>query len=81
MDCSEEIGYDLCSRCLELGVHKREAGSSGRFNQAHQPDHKMEEVDQEDTVLHQLQRQNPQMSVEQIMALVHAQMSAAGEPQ
>jgi len=62
-------------------VHKREAGSSGRFNQAHQPDHKMEEVDQEDTVLHQLQRQNPQMSVEQIMALVHAQMSSAGEPQ
>ena len=57
-DCSEAIGYDLCGRCYDTGLHKREA-PSGRFNQAHKPEHRMEEMEQVDTWLHRLQRHRP----------------------
>jgi hypothetical protein len=69
-DCSEQIGYDVCGECHANGVHQRP--DSGRFNQAHRPDHRMEEVPQLDTPLHQLQRAHPEMSIDQIMALIQA---------
>lgn len=64
-DCSEAIGFDLCGACFDMGMH-----DSGRFNQAHTIDHRMEEVPQEDTVLHMLQRAHPERTVDEIMALV-----------
>ena len=81
-DCSEEIGYDLCGRCFDLGFHKREAaggrggGGGGRFNQAHRPEHALVEVEQEETFLHALQRAHPEMTVDQIMALVQEHQQA-----
>ena len=70
-DCSEAIGYDLCDRCYDTGLHKREA-PSGRFNQAHKPEHRMEEIEQVDTWLHRLQRAHPELTPEQIMGFVQA---------
>lgn len=76
-DCSEAIGYDLCGRCFDIGFHKRPAGGgkcpgggSGRFNQAHLPEHRMAEVEQEETILHTLQRQHPELTPDQIIALL-----------
>ena len=72
-DCDEAIGYDMCGQCFDRGVHARTApsgGSTGRFNQAHRPEHRMEEVEQIDTPLHVLQRAHPEMTVDQIMSLV-----------
>ncbi len=75
-DCSEAIGYDLCGRCFDIGFHRRPAAveGGGRFNQAHLPEHRMTEVKQEETVLHTLQRQHPELTPDQIIALLeHAQ--------
>ena len=69
LDCSESIGFDLCGACYQKGVHARES-AAGRFNQAHRPEHRMEEVPQEMTVLHQLQHTHPELTIEQILALV-----------
>ena len=68
-DCDEAIGYDVCGQCFDRGVHIRPA-ASGRFNQAHRPEHRMEEVEQIDTPLHALQRAHPELTVDQIMSLV-----------
>lgn len=76
-ECSEEIGYDVCGDCFDKGVHSRPQ-PSGRFNQAHRPDHRMEEVPQVENVLHALQRAHPEMSLEEIMALMHFQEAPAG---
>ena len=70
-DCSEEIGYDLCGQCFDQEIHRR-AAPSGRFNQQHRPEHVLAEIPQEDTGLHQLARLHPDLSVEQIMALVQS---------
>ena len=59
----------MCGQCFDRGVHARTA-PSGRFNQAHRPEHRMEEVEQIDTPLHALQRAHPELSVDQIMSLV-----------
>mmetsp|Transcript_41081 Transcript_41081/g.127681 ORF Transcript_41081/g.127681 Transcript_41081/m.127681 type:complete len:98 (+) Transcript_41081:199-492(+) len=77
-DCSEAIGYDLCGACYDRGVHLREV-PIGRFNQAHRPEHRLEEVTQVDTVLHQLQRAHPELTVDQIMSFVQQHQEAQGE--
>ena len=77
-DCSEAIGFDVCGACYDRGVHLR--SDSGRFNQQHTPEHAMQEQPQEVTVLHQLQRAHPELSVEEIMDRVRAhQEMQAGE--
>ena len=76
-DCSEAIGFDLCGACHDKGMHLR--SDSGRFNQQHRPEHAMEETPEEDTVLHQLQRAHPELSVNEIMQRVQAHESAQGE--
>ncbi|KAL1515633.1 hypothetical protein AB1Y20_002251 [Prymnesium parvum] len=73
-DCSEAIGYDLCGSCYDAGVHTRDA-PSGRFNQAHKPEHNLVEVRQVVTVVHQLQRAHPELSLEQIVTLVNAHVA------
>ena len=74
-ECAEAIGYDVCGECYDRGVHAR-AAPSGRFNQAHLPTHRMEEVEQVDTVLHMLQRAHPHMSIDELMAFVSAHTGA-----
>lgn len=39
-DCKEEIGYDLCKECYETP-----SKVSGRFNQQHTPDHRLERAE------------------------------------
>ena len=58
-------------RCFDRGLHQR-SDPSGRFNQQHRPEHEMEEMPQVDTVLHQLQRAHPELSVGEIMQRVQA---------
>lgn len=70
--------YDVCGECYDTGVHSREA-PSGRFNQAHRAEHRMEMVHQVDTALHIVQRARPEMSVDQIMALLNVHAQAAEE--
>lgn len=48
-------------------------GGGGRFNQAHRPEHQLVEVEQEETFLHTLQRQHPELTVDQIIALLQQQ--------
>ena len=51
--CAAGCDWDVCAACFDKGVHLR--SDAGRFNQQHKPEHRMDEMPQEDTVLHQLQ--------------------------
>merc|ERR1712039_293010 len=68
LDCPEQIGYDLCGDCMERATAT--LPSSGRFNQHHLPDHEMEEVPQERTWLHDVQRARPDLTIPEILQLV-----------
>ena len=70
-DCPEAIGFDLCGPCKASDC----APLLGRFAQAHRPDHALEKRVQEDTWLHQLERTNPHLTLNQIIAMI--QISAA----
>lgn len=38
-DCPENVGFQLCNACYELGYHRRVL--TGRFNQTHKPNNRM----------------------------------------
>ena len=71
-DCPEAIGYDLCGACHGAPL------TSGRFGQAHRPEHRLEERPQERGWLHILQAHNPTLTVHQILQL--AQYGFAADP-
>lgn len=84
LDCSEEVGFDLCGDCHDDGVHKRDVASSdnnnaaagtGRFNQRHLPGHRMEEVERTHTLLHEIQRRNPDVPLSQLIQMVEMQFT------
>lgn len=74
LDCPEQIGYDLCGTCKDSARPL----SAGRFNQHHLPDHRMEEVPQDRTWLHDVQDARPDLTIQQILQLVE-HMSAQEE--
>ena len=43
LDCPDAMGFDLCGACK---ASPRLAAAAGRFDQAHRPDHRVEERDQ-----------------------------------
>eukprot|EP00747_Dinoflagellata_sp_TGD_P187417 gnl/TRDRNA2_/TRDRNA2_45064_c0_seq1.p1 gnl/TRDRNA2_/TRDRNA2_45064_c0~~gnl/TRDRNA2_/TRDRNA2_45064_c0_seq1.p1 ORF type:complete len:468 (-),score=87.63 gnl/TRDRNA2_/TRDRNA2_45064_c0_seq1:89-1441(-) len=73
-DCPEKIGYDLCGACKNSG----RPPATGRFNQHHLPEHRLEEVRQERTVLHDIQDARPDLTIQQIIEFV--EMMRAAEP-
>lgn len=71
VDCSEEIGFDLCGDCFDAGVHKRIGDQKlGRFNQQHRPDHTIKQMGPDRTIFHQLQEANPDLSLSEIVRLL-----------
>jgi hypothetical protein len=72
-DCSEAIGFDLFGDCYDAGVHHR--SEVGRFNQEHQPSHKLSEIAQEETILHQLQRAHPGTPLDQLLDMLRVDMN------
>lgn len=77
LDCPEQIGYDLCSACKESG----RAPAAGRFNQRHLPSHRLEEVPQTRSWLHEIQDQRPDLSLQQILELVEHMNAEEGPEQ
>ncbi|KAK9865539.1 hypothetical protein WJX84_006645 [Apatococcus fuscideae] len=64
-DCQDHVGFDLCSACHELGLHK-----TGRFNQQHTADHRMAVLKPVPNLWHILQAANPDLTIDQIMGMV-----------
>ena len=69
IDCSEEIGFDLCGDCFDAGVHKKDRDRAGRFNQQHRPEHYMGEVVQDRTFFHALQEANPDVPLSELLRI------------
>eukprot|EP00667_Euglena_gracilis_P003204 EG_transcript_3212 len=67
-DCPEKIGFDICGECYTRQVHRRLI--TGKFNQSHQPTHRMHLVAQVKDWLHELQGMHPELSVTQLLQLV-----------
>ncbi|KAK9863831.1 hypothetical protein WJX84_000104 [Apatococcus fuscideae] len=64
-DCTDHVGFDLCSACHELGLHK-----TGRFNQQHTAEHRMAVLKPVPNLWHILQAANPDLTLDQIMGMV-----------
>eukprot|EP00668_Euglena_longa_P005298 GGOE01006237.1.p1 GENE.GGOE01006237.1~~GGOE01006237.1.p1 ORF type:complete len:380 (-),score=92.52 GGOE01006237.1:675-1814(-) len=67
-DCPEKIGFDICGECYNLQVHRRLV--MGKFNQSHQPTHRMHLVAQVKEWLHKLQALHPELLSSQFPQLL-----------
>lgn len=74
-DCQESIGFDLCQECHAAGF-----AATGRFNQQHTAQHKMEEVVPRPNLLHLLHTLHPELHPNQLMEWIemHEQQQDAG---
>ena len=60
--CPEKIGFDLCGNCFDSGL-----SVTGRFNQSHLKTHRVQLVEQKETLLHKLQEQNKNVPTSQLL--------------
>ena len=67
VDCPASIGFDLCRRCME-STHS----FSGRFNQNHTSEHRMEEVPIPQNLLYLAT--NPDFNIRELLSFVQAQL-------
>eukprot|EP00192_Tetraselmis_astigmatica_P003910 CAMPEP_0117688338 /NCGR_PEP_ID=MMETSP0804-20121206/23760_1 /TAXON_ID=1074897 /ORGANISM="Tetraselmis astigmatica, Strain CCMP880" /LENGTH=477 /DNA_ID=CAMNT_0005500751 /DNA_START=86 /DNA_END=1519 /DNA_ORIENTATION=+ len=78
IDCCEveHMGFDLCGHCMAdvdpESVH-------GRFNQSHTPNHRMEKVDKQPSIIHMFQALNPDIPMPELMRMVSMQFQSESD--
>ena len=77
LDCPEDIGFDVCGECMRRDLPRRV--TTGRFNQTHEPHHRMRERSQETGILHALVAANPTLTPHQIVEFMEMEMANSWE--
>ena len=65
LDCPESVGYDLCRGCMK-DTHTM----VGRFNQKHEPHHRLELVPPLMTKLHTIKELHPDLDYNRLLSLI-----------
>ena len=73
---TSRMGYDLCGPCADAGAAER--GGAFRFGQRHEPSHELTRVPPARTALHAMVEAHPELSVEQLLALIR--LAATRDP-